>query len=66
MGVKDVWHETGPCEERISLNSLRGSTLAIDLAGWVVQVETMTVKRFYIVCFQLWGRGSVGESITNM
>ena len=45
MGVKDVWHETGPCEERISLNSLRGSTLAIDLAGWVVQVETMTVYK---------------------
>ena len=37
MGVKDVWHIAGPCEERISLHSLRGQTLAIDLAGWVVQ-----------------------------
>jgi len=35
--VKDVWHIAGPCEQRISLNSLRGQTLAIDLAGWVVQ-----------------------------
>eukprot|EP00092_Neocalanus_flemingeri_P006591 GFUD01007106.1.p1 GENE.GFUD01007106.1~~GFUD01007106.1.p1 ORF type:complete len:751 (-),score=215.74 GFUD01007106.1:6-2258(-) len=40
MGVKDVWHVAGPCEERISLHSLRGSTLAIDLAGWVVQNQT--------------------------
>jgi len=40
MGVKDVWHVAGPCEERISLHTLRGSTLAIDLAGWVVQNQT--------------------------
>jgi len=40
MGVKDVWHVVGPCEERISLHQLRGSTLAIDLAGWVVQNNT--------------------------
>ena len=36
MGVKDVWQIAGPCEERISLHSLRGTTLAVDLAGWVV------------------------------
>ena len=40
MGVKDVWHIAGPCEERISLHSLRGSTLAVDLAGWVVSGNT--------------------------
>jgi len=40
MGVKDVWHVASPCEERISLHSLRGSTLAIDLAGWIVQNNT--------------------------
>jgi len=40
MGVKDVWHVSGACEERISLHTLRGSTLAIDLAGWVVQNNT--------------------------
>jgi len=37
MGIKDLWHVAGPCEERISLHNLRGQTLAIDLAGWVVQ-----------------------------
>ena len=37
--MKDVWHVSGACEERISLHTLRGSTLAIDLAGWVVQVD---------------------------
>ena len=40
MGVKDVWHIAGPCEERISLHSLRGTTLAVDLAGWVVSGNT--------------------------
>jgi len=36
MGVKDVWLLSGPCEERLSLHELRGKTLAVDLAGWVV------------------------------
>jgi flap endonuclease GEN len=40
MGVKDLWQLTAPVEERVSLHSLRGSTLAIDLAGWVVQNQT--------------------------
>jgi len=40
MGVKDLWQLSGPVEERISLHALRGSTLAIDLAGWVVQNQT--------------------------
>jgi len=40
MGVKDVWHVVSPCEERISLHTLRGTTLAIDLAGWIVQNNT--------------------------
>jgi len=41
MGVKDFWNVSSPCEERISLHSLRGQTLAIDLAGWIVQNQTV-------------------------
>ena len=63
MGVKDVWHIAGPCEERISLHSLRGKhcmyvtclimfalgkTLAIDLAGWVVQNNTAPGMQFTV------------------
>ncbi len=36
--VQDLWHLAASCEERVSLHELRGQTLAIDLAGWVVQV----------------------------
>ena len=35
-----MWTVAAPCEERISLHALRGSTLAVDLAGWVVQNNT--------------------------
>jgi hypothetical protein len=35
---QDLWHLSASCEERISLHELRGQTLAVDLAGWVVQV----------------------------
>eukprot|EP00088_Acartia_fossae_P022092 TRINITY_DN2337_c0_g1_i18.p1 TRINITY_DN2337_c0_g1~~TRINITY_DN2337_c0_g1_i18.p1 ORF type:complete len:762 (-),score=172.59 TRINITY_DN2337_c0_g1_i18:137-2422(-) len=41
MGVKDFWNVASPCEERISLHQLRGETLAIDLAGWIVQNQTV-------------------------
>jgi len=41
MGVKDLWTIASPCEERISLHQLRGQTLAIDLAGWIVQNQTV-------------------------
>jgi len=39
--VKDLWTVASPCEERISLHELRGQTLAVDLAGWVVQNQTV-------------------------
>jgi len=48
MGVKDVWHVAGPCEERISLHSLRGKILAIDLAGWVVQNNMQPGMQFTV------------------
>ena len=48
MGVKDVWHIAGPCEERISLHTLRGQTLAIDLAGWVVQNNAAPGMQFTV------------------
>ena len=43
-----MWHIAGPCEERISLHTLRGQTLAIDLAGWVVQNNAAPGMQFTV------------------
>ena len=42
MGVKTLWPALECCGESVSVPSLRGQLLAIDLAGWVVQDRQCT------------------------
>jgi flap endonuclease GEN len=37
MGIKTLWSVLDCCGEKLDLRELRGQTLAVDLAGWVVQ-----------------------------
>ena len=42
MGVKGLWRVLQPIKEKVLVSSLRGKVLAVDLAIWVVQSETVT------------------------
>ena len=42
MGVKGLWRVLQPVREQVPITSLRGKVLAVDLAIWVVQSETVT------------------------
>lgn len=40
MGVRGLWPLLEPVGETCPLSALAGSTVAVDLAGWVVEAET--------------------------
>ncbi|KAL5272130.1 hypothetical protein ACHWQZ_G000370 [Mnemiopsis leidyi] len=42
MGVKGLWRVLQQVREEVPITSLRGKVLAVDLAIWVVQSETVT------------------------
>ena len=46
MGVKGLWRALKPIREEVSISSLRGKVLAVDLAIWVVQSETVTNNEY--------------------
>ncbi len=37
MGVKTLWSLLDSCSEKVGPDDFRGMTVAVDLAGWVVQ-----------------------------
>lgn len=37
MGVKDLWRLLAPCGHRISVDTLAGQSLAVDVSLWLVQ-----------------------------
>ena len=45
MGVKTLWSLVDSCGERVGTDELRGMTLAVDLAGWVVQNQQCTAMK---------------------
>ena len=43
MGVKDLWTILSPVKSEVSLESLKGQTVAIDLSVWIC--ETYSIKQ---------------------
>ena len=41
-----MWRALKPIREEVSISSLRGKVLAVDLAIWVVQSETVTNNEY--------------------
>jgi DNA excision repair protein ERCC-5 len=37
MGVKDLWQLVAPIGRRVSIETLEGKTLAIDVSIWIIQ-----------------------------
>lgn len=41
MGVNNLWQILEPVRQPISLSSLKGKTLAVDLSLWVCEAQTV-------------------------
>ncbi|CAN7938476.1 unnamed protein product [Ixodes hexagonus] len=44
MGVTDLWRVLSPVARKVQLEDLEGQTVAVDLSGWIVESQKISVK----------------------
>jgi DNA excision repair protein ERCC-5 len=46
MGVKNLWQLLSPVGRKISLETLRGKVLAVDVSIWITSFVKVRIKEF--------------------
>ena len=64
MGVKGLWELLAVAGRRVSVETLAGKTLAIDVSIWIVQVTSLNLISFHAM-FTSWQISNVNSLING-